>query len=340
MIASNSRNQGTRYVLIAILTTLILSFGCHSKGNEIIQRQQLSQRLIELEQHQGWHILVHRMDDISYLCQSERKLEAIYSRFSKPIKGWIGFGSISADGKKLSLATEPYEQRSATLTVFDIESGKEERILTMPYLFGPRWSLDGKRIAFASRSGSRGNFDLNVYDIATSDVSPLLAGELPSGEGYFDWSPDGQRIIYENAAGDVAIIDLQTKKKRTLGKGGSPRWSPDGKLICYHKDGEDALVLRDVETDQSRMILKGKRASSPAWSPDGRYLSYSRPYSGISKQIKDLSMLVDTRGDLWAMDTASEVEVKLFTAEESIYPTYWGPIVRRPLSASSTLTQK
>jgi len=309
------------------------------KANEI-EHQQLSQRLIELEQHEGWHILVHRMDDISYLCQSERKLEAIYSRFTKPNKGWIGFGSISTDGKKLSLVTEPYEQRSATLTIFDIESGKEEKILTLPYLFGPRWSPDRKRIGFASRPSSSGNFDLNVYDIATSKVSSLLVGELPSGEGYFDWSPDGQRIVYENSSGDLAIIDLQTKKKREFGKGGSPRWSPDGKLICYQMDGEDALVLWNIEAGQTRTILKGKRASSPAWSPDGRYISYSRPYSGISKQIKDLSMLVETHGDLWVIDTASEVEVKLFTAEESIYPTYWGPIVHRSPSASSALTQR
>src|SRR5229473_5582791 len=242
MSVSNSHRRGPRYVLIAILTVLTLSLGCHLKANEI-EHQQLSQRLIELEQHEGWHILVHRMDDISYLCQSERKLEAIYSRFTKPNKGWIGFGSISTDGKKLSLVTEPYEQRSATLTIFDIESGKEEKILTLPYLFGPRWSPDRKRIGFASRPSSSGNFDLNVYDIATSKVSSLLVGELPSGEGYFEWSPDG-------------------------------------KLICYQMDGEDALVLWNIEAGQTRTILKGKRASSPAWSPDGRYISYSRPYGG------------------------------------------------------------
>jgi Tol biopolymer transport system component len=266
------------------------------------------------------------MDEISYFSQSAGKLETIYSRFSSKSQSWIGLGSLQTDGKRLTLVAKPYEGRTADLIVYDIESQKQKTVVSMPYVFGPKWSPDGNRIAFSSRSGSRGNFDLNVYEIATAQSSQVLLAELPSGEGYFDWSPDGQRIIYENAAGDIGVLDVQTKKSRFLGKGGSPKWSPDGKLICYHKDGEDAVVLQNIEGTENRTMLVGKHARGLIWSPDGRYIAYSRPYGALSKQLQDLSQLVDTYGDLWVIDTQSGEEVKLFTAGESIYPTYWGPI--------------
>lgn len=329
MCAIRSHLRQARFILVLLLGIALIAAGCHHGSNEV-QRKQLTERSLELERQQRWHILVHGMDEISYFSQADGKLKTVYSRISNRNQSWIGEGSISGDGKKITLVTKPYEELSATIVVVDIESGKEEKILTMPYLFGPRWSLDGKRIAFSSRSGSRGNFDLNVYDIATAHSALLFVGELPSGEGYFDWSPDGQRIIYENAAGDITVINVQTKEKRALGKGGSPRWSPNGKLICYHKDGEDAVVLQDFESGQSRTILVGEKAGSPTWSPDGRYIAYSRLYGEISKRIQDLSMLTDTHGELWVMDTESGVEVKLFTGGESIYPTYWGPIAQAP----------
>jgi dipeptidyl aminopeptidase/acylaminoacyl peptidase len=325
MSAKNSLKTWTQYVFLLLFGIVLICASCQSNAAQL-QRHQLSQRLIDLERGRGWHIVVHEMDDISYFSASNGSLEALYSRFGKRSHSWIGHASVRADGKKLTLVTNSYDQPSAALIVFDIGAAKEETIVTMPYIFGPRWSPDGMRIAFASRSESKGNFDLNVYQVATSEVSVALTEELPACEGYFDWSPDSQRIVYESATGQIGIVDIQTKKTRMLGKGGSPTWSPTGKLICYHEDGEDALVLLDTETNQSRIILKGRRASTPAWSPDGRLISYSRPYSEISKQIKNLSMLVDTHGDLWAMDTTSEVEVKLFTAGESLYPTYWGPI--------------
>jgi len=291
-----------------------------------MQRRQLSQHLLELERQQKWHILVHGMDEISYVSQADGKLETVYSRLSNRNQSWIGFASLHPDGKRLTLVAKLYDQRSADLIVYDIESQKQKTILSMPYLFGPRWSPDGERIAFSGRSGATGSFDLNVYELRTAKVSTIVVGELPSGEGYFDWSPDGKKFIYENVGGYIQIIDAQTKENHALGKGGSPRWCPDGKQISYHKDGEDAVVLQNVESGQNRTILVAEKAGSPTWSPDGRYITYSRLYGEISKQLQDLSKLTDTHGDLWVMDTESGVEVKLFTGNESIYPTSWGPI--------------
>lgn len=323
--ATGSHARRVQFILVLLFGIALIAAGPYLRSNEV--RDQLNERLlVELEQQHGWHIVVHGMDEISYLSQSDGKLKTLYSRFGDPIQSWMGFGSLRPDGRKLALVTE--QSGHSFLTVYDIESRAQKAVLSRPYLFGPRWSPDGERIAFSCRSGATGNFDLDVYEVRTARTSQILAAELPSGEGYFDWSPDGKRIIYETHDDVIRIIDIQKKEEHKVGKGGSPRWSPDGKHISYQKDGEDAVVIQNMESGESRTILVGKNASPPIWSPNGRYITYTRPYGGPSKQLQDLSKLVDTHGDLWVMDIETNLEAKLFTANESIYPTYWGPIAQ------------
>lgn len=316
---------GTFFLVVS--GALLALLGCQNSPKDI-RRAHLMHDLINLDQKSGWRILVHGMDELSYFSPSDGKLVVIYSRLSDPKQSWIGFGSMRPDGKKLALATESSGQPSATLTIVDIQSHKQNIVLSRPYLFAPRWSPDGKRIAFTSRFQSSGNFDLNVYGEGTGSVSLVVSGELPSGEGIFDWSPDGTKIVYQSDSGDVRIVNVQSKEKQAVAKGGYPTWSPDGTLICYHRSGEDAYIVQNLETGQSRTILVGENAGSPTWSPDGRYIAYTRPFGGIAKKIQDASLLTDTHGDLWVLDTESHVAEKVFTAGESIYTTYWGPIAR------------
>jgi Tol biopolymer transport system component len=323
----NSPDLEFRLFFLAVLGIFLALLGCQGSPKEM-RRPHLMRDLINLDQKSGWRILVHGMDELSYFSPSDGKLVVIYSRFSDPKQSWIGFGSMLPDGKKLALATESSGQPSATLTIVDIQSHKQHIVLSRPYLFGPRWSPDGKRIAFTCRSQSSGNFDLDVYEEGTASVSLVVTGELPSGEGNFDWSPDGKKIVYQSESREVRIVNVQSKEKQAVAKGGYPTWSPDGKLICYHGNGEDAYILQNLETGQSRSILVGENAGSPTWSPDARYIAYTRPYGGIAKKIQDASLLTDTHGDLWVMDTESHLAEKVFTAGESIYPTYWGPIAR------------
>jgi hypothetical protein len=322
----NTYGSSVRVIQILLLAMLAvsLSFAVCAPRQNTTQRNKLSERLMDLERQQGWHIVVHGMDEISYISQSDGKSKGFYSRFDDPRKSWMGFGSLNPGGRKLTLITEQIGQKF--LTIYDIESLKEEAALSRPYLFGARWSPDGTRIAFSCRAGASGGFDLDVFEVKTRRTSRIVEAELPSGEGYFDWSPDGTRIVYETQAGEMRMVDLQGKETRAMGKGGSPRWSPNGKYLLYQKNAEDAVVVRDMQNGESRTILRGKSVSPPIWSPDGRYITYSRPYGGASDQLQDLSKLVDTHGDLWVMDMESSAEVKLFTADESIYPTYWGPI--------------
>jgi Tol biopolymer transport system component len=70
--------------------------------------------------------------------------------------------------------------------------------------FWPRWSPDGKRIAFSSRQ--TGNYELWTTN---SDGSGLQQITHSSGGHYSPWSPDGQRIAYSihTPRNDCVIFD-------------------------------------------------------------------------------------------------------------------------------------
>jgi len=98
----------------------------------------------------------------------------------------------------------------------------------------PRWSPDGRRLAFISnRSSYR---ELYVLD-PESGENLQLTGTQADVQA-FDWSPDGLRLVYvadHNGAGDLHLVTVATREDRRL-RGDSgwhslPQWSPDGKSI-------------------------------------------------------------------------------------------------------------
>jgi serine/threonine protein kinase/Tol biopolymer transport system component/Tfp pilus assembly protein PilF len=60
--------------------------------------------------------------------------------------------------------------------------------------FWPRWSPDGKRIAFSSRRS--GNYELWIINRDGSGLQQLTRDHASPGAHYSPWSPDGTRIAY------------------------------------------------------------------------------------------------------------------------------------------------
>jgi Tol biopolymer transport system component/DNA-binding winged helix-turn-helix (wHTH) protein len=157
--------------------------------------------------------------------------------------------------------------------------GTERRQLTFSPLrvFSPRWSPDGKQIAF--------NADLpettrNVYVISSDSGTPQRI--LPSEQSQMDvnWSPDGKSLVFgtlfvQNAP--IYTFDLQSRSVSTLaGSNGlfSPRWSPDGKYIAaIATDAPRKLMLFDVATQKWTEAV-GSQIGSPMWSQDGKYIYF------------------------------------------------------------------
>jgi serine/threonine protein kinase/Tol biopolymer transport system component len=73
--------------------------------------------------------------------------------------------------------------------------------------FWPRWSPDGKRIAFSSRR--TGNYELWLINRDGSGLQQLTSGHQSPGAHYSTWSPDGSRIAYSihKPANDCLIFE-------------------------------------------------------------------------------------------------------------------------------------
>ena len=105
----------------------------------------------------------------------------------------------------------------------------------------PRWSPDGRLIAFSSNADNHMVESANVWVVAPDGTGlRQLTFQSGTSQGFFpDWSPDGRHLVFlRHRAGsgtqDLAIIGLDGGEPCTLWAGtgsrlaGDPDWGPPG----------------------------------------------------------------------------------------------------------------
>src|SRR5207245_228706 len=91
------------------------------------------------------------------------------------------------------------------------------------------------------------------------------------------WSPDGSRLVFTGATGELQVIGRDGSGQRLLPAGGvSPTWAPDGSAIAVVGVGDAGIYLADPDgTGAPRQIVSGP-VLSLAWSPDAQSLAFVR----------------------------------------------------------------
>ena len=191
----------------------------------------------------------------------------------------------------------------------------------------PRWSPDGRRIAFLmSHVSGRSDYIIALMDADGSNFQYLL--ELPDGQSVhstLEWSPDGRwigflcdcpspgssdrRVLFTVRSDGTEVLDL--------GEAASPpAWSPDGTRIAFFQDSEGGMEMITASadgTDRQQVLAlarAGERSSmNLLWSPDGAALLYfdrwqNEPAMGAIVSIEDGSILADFAGVVaaWSPD--------------------------------------
>jgi len=153
----------------------------------------------------------------------------------------------------------------------------------------PRWSPDGKAIAFFGTSAA----DLpKAYLVASEGGSPRpVAPDDAATQIDPNWSPDGSKLVIGDTTGSpeasIRIVDLASHRITTLpGSQGlySPRWSPDGRNIAALSSDATRLMLFDFQSEKWTELAMGT-LGWPIFSKDGQSL-YFHDGSGSSSIMR------------------------------------------------------
>ena len=198
-------------------------------------------------------------------------------------------GSWSPDAKKLAFIS--FEQGDNRVTIFDVDSRKEERSISVKgvgAINDAAWSPDGSSIAISGMKG--GISDLYLIDMKTSQVRQLTNDRY--AELHPAWSPDGKTLAFATDRGpatdlgalrygpmNLALMDMTSGTVRELPifpgyKHINPQFAPDGRQIYFvsDRDGFSDIYRIDLASNQVFQITRaatgvsGITANSPTLS--------------------------------------------------------------------------
>ena len=183
--------------------------------------------------------------------------------------------------------------------------GSERMRLSGPPVtaLNPRWSPDGKQIAYWGAIRGAGNA-IYLVDANGGRPEKLPSREVPDS-GRAELVSRLRQLLFEEGPPakphSFRLLDMQTRRSTLLeGSLGytSPRWSPDGRYIVAMKNGALNLNLYDFETRKWTRLID-MPVGFPSWSKDGRWIYFVRyPADAAVMRIRIADKKVEEVADL------------------------------------------
>ena len=187
----------------------------------------------------------------------------------------------------------------------------------------PRWSPDGRHIAFQSRTD--GNWEILVINADGSGQASLT----DAGNAEPSWSPDGRHIAFtsdRDGNTEIYIMNADGSGRTRLTDNATsdrfPIWSPDGQRIAfysYRDENWEIYVMNADGSGQTRLTNNPARDIRPSWSPDGRHITFSTDRDDPDPDDDERTM------SIYLMNADGSNQTRLTDNSASDHASDWSP---------------
>lgn len=188
---------------------------------------------------------------------------------------WAADPQISPDGTRIAFTrvwidAEADEYRSA-LMLLDGGGGAPRPLTFGPHDSQPRWSPDGRTLAFVRAAEAKKPGQLHLLSMEGGEARPLPS--LAKGASSPAWSPDGRRLAFLSGT-DPALDTEEAEKAKPRNEPARIVTRPEFRLDdegFLDLDHRPQVWVVEVDGGPPRRLTRGIfAAEAPAWSPDGR----------------------------------------------------------------------
>lgn len=243
----------------------------------------------------------------------------------------------SPDSKTLAFFSGAGAKEQRQLWVVKADGSDPKKITNLNgYAARPRWSHDGKRIAFLYIEGAGGggplmaapettgvvdtaihNQRIAVIDVSTGQLRQVSPADLHIYD--LDWSPDDKTFVATAAPGpgdnnwwiaQIYRVDTAKGKATSIYKPwfpiAVPRWSPDGKAIAFIEGlmsdegfhgGDLVTMSADGRNVVNRTSTRKTSVNSFFWLAPDRVLLIE--YLGGGSAISELNLTGNSAQNVW-----------------------------------------
>src|SRR5438034_501080 len=253
---------------------------------------------------------------------------------------FISDPNISPDGKLVAYVVTKVDRaqnrRNASIWMVATDGSRAPwQFTTSPQTSNsPRWSADGKSLAFlssrpestaaaASAAMPAEQPRAQVYLLSMNGGEARRITNLKNGVSTFRWSPDGNRFVVVSRIGpsdsssDGRTGDSRDRSDVRHYKNSSYKFNDTG----WFDDRRTHLWVVDVKTGSARQITDGNdwNDSDPQWSPDGTRIAFVSNRTG--KEYDE-----NRNTDIWVINVDdSERLTKISDHDEADNQPRWSP---------------